>query len=437
MTRVRTHHRRPLVLTACLSTAVLLGACGGESGGSGTGDGDAGGQDGPVELRFAGWDESQTPAMQAFIDAFEAQQDDITVTYETVPFNQYATKLQVQASSGDAPDVFWLHANDRDLYASEGVTQNLDELIEETGLDMSAYPQASIDQVSYEGSVYGLPRGAATVEVWYNTELFDAAGVEYPTADWTWEDLQTAAAALTDTPNGVYGVTTLYDGTQSFYNTIFQAGGQVISDDKSEALLDQPEAIEGIEFWTDMIEAGSAPTYQAQLDTAPAAMFQSGKAAMIYAGSWHPGIFDADPAIKDKIDVVQMPAGPAGDATLLGSNAYVMAAGSEHPEAAWEFLSFIGGPEGAKVAAQSKVVVQPADQEAVKVWAEQFPDWNMDAIVDSAADGVGGPTSKLTTEWTGAMVDELAPAFDLKIPAAEAAANADAAIEEVLAKENG
>ncbi|GAB4066162.1 sugar ABC transporter substrate-binding protein [Angustibacter speluncae] len=426
--------RRPLQALAAASAVLALAACGGSDPGT---EGGGGGDEGPVELRFAGWDESQTPAMQAFIDAFEAENENISVTYETVPFNQYATKLQVQASSGDAPDVFWLHANDRDLYASEGVTQNLDELIEESDFDLSAYPDAALQQVTYDDSIYGFPRGAATVELWFNKEMFDAKGVEYPTADWTWEDLQTAAAALTDTPNGVYGVTTLYDGTQSFYNTIFQAGGQVISDDRTEALLDQPEAIEGIEFWTDMIEAGSAPTYQAQLDTAPAAMFQSGKAAMIYAGSWHPGIFDADAAIKDKIDVVQMPAGPGGDATLLGANAYAMSSNSEHPEAAWKFLSFIGGPDGAKVGAQSKVVVQPAEKDAAVVWAEQFPQWNMAAITDSAADGVPGPTTKLTTEWTGAMVDALAPAFDLKVPAAEAAKNADAAIEEVLAKENG
>lgn len=434
MTRASTHHRRRLVLTACLSTTLLLGACGGDSGGSGGTDAAEGE---PVELRFAGWDASQTPAMQALIDAFEAEHDDISVTYETVPFNQYVTKLQVQASSGDAPDVFWLHANDRDLYASEGVTQNLDELIEESGLDLSAYPEASVDQVSYEGSVYGLPRGAATVELWYNKELFDAAGVEQPTADWTWEDLQTAAAALTDPAQGVYGVAAPFDGTQSFYNTIFQAGGQVLSDDKTEARFDDPKTIEGIAYWTDLIEAGHAPTYQQTLNTAADALFMSGKAAMVYSGSWFPGIYDANADIKDKIDVVQMPAGPDGDATLLASNAYVMAAGSEHPEAAWEFLSFIGGPEGAAVAAQSKVVVQPADQAAVVIWAEQFPRWNMDAVVDSAEDGVGGPTSKLTTEWTAAMIDALAPAFDLQVPPEEAAKNADAAIEDVLAKENG
>jgi multiple sugar transport system substrate-binding protein len=427
---------RPKKYAATLAAGLLvaaLAACGGDDGGNQPA-GQAGG--GQVSLRFAGWDTSQTPAMEAFIAAFEKEHPNIDVKYETVPFNEFATKLQVQASSGDEPDVFWLHANDRDLYASEGVTQNLDDLIKESNLDLSVFPEAALEQVKYEDSVYGLPRGAATVELWYNKELFDAAKVPYPTADWTWDDLKAAAAKLTDKTKGIYGVVAPYDATQSFYNTIFQAGGKVINDDKKSAGFDDPKTIEGIKFWTDLIKAGYAPTYSTTLNTAADAIFTSGKAAMSYNGAWFPGIFDANADIKDKIDVVQMPAGPAGDATLLGANAYVMSSKSEHPEEAWEFLAFIGGPEGAKVAAESKVITQPAEKQAAEVWASQFPQWNMQAILDSAQDGVAGPTTKLTTEWTGDMIDALAPAFNLKLTPEQASADADKAIEAVLAKEN-
>lgn len=194
--------------------------------------------------------------------------------------------------------------------------------------------------------------------------------------------------------------------------------------------------MQGLTFWTDLITSGAAPSYQKTVDTAPDAMFQSGKAAMIYAGSWYPGIF-VKSDIKDKIDVVEMPAGPAGQKTLLSSNAYSMAAKSKHPEEAWKFLSFIAGPEGAKVGAQSKVVVQPGEMNAAKVWASQFPQWTMANVTESAKFGVAGPTTKLTTEWTAKMKDALAPALDLKVSPQEAAANADKAIETVLAKEKG
>lgn len=414
----------------------LLAACGsGDNGAKDSSDG-AGKEGEKVALRFAGFDTSQTPAMEAFIAAFHEKQKDITVKYETVPFNQYATKLQVEASSKNLPDVFWMHANDRDLYASEGMTQQLDELIEKSKFDLSVFPEAAMAQQKYNGGIYGLPRGAATIELWYNKEIFDAAGVDHPTDEWTWDDLKAAAEKLSDPKKGVYGVVAPYDGTQSFYNTIYQAGGRVLAEDKKSALFDDPKTIEGIRFWTDLIEAGHAPTYKTTLDTAADSLFTSGKAAMIYAGAWFPGIFDANADIKDKIDVVEMPAGPAGDATLMGANAYAMSAHSKNPDAAWEFLSFISGPEGAKVAAQSKVITQPAEKTAVELWAAQFPQWNMSAIVGSAQNGIPSPTSKLTTEWTGKMIDALAPAFDLKVSPEEATANADKAIEAVLAKEN-
>ncbi len=413
----------------------LLAACGsGDDTGGGSGQ-DSGGK---AELRFAGFDTSQTPAMQAFIAAFQKKYPEISVKYETVPFNQYATKLQVETSSGNPPDVFWMHANDRDLYASEGMTQKLDDLIERDKFDLSVFPEAAMSQQKYDGGIYGFPRGGATVELWYNKKLFDAAGVKYPTDSWTWADLKTAAQKLSNPAKGQFGVVAAYDGTQSFYNTIFQAGGNVLAEDKKSATMDDPKTVEGLKFWTDLIKAKQAPTYQQTLDTPAETLFMSGKSAMMYAGAWFPGIFDANADIKDKIDVVKMPAGPAGHKSLMGANAYAMSSKSKHPDEAWKFLSFISGSEGAKVAAQSKVITQPAEENALALWAKQFPQWNMAAIVESAEDGVGvpSPTSKLTTEWTGKMIDQLAPAFDLKVTPEEAAANADKAIEDVLAKEN-
>jgi multiple sugar transport system substrate-binding protein len=109
---------------------------------------------------------------------------------------------------------------------------------------------------------------------------------------------------------------------------------------------------------------------------------------------------------------------------------------SKHPKEAFEFLSFISGPEGAKVAAKSKVITQPAEENAAKLWASLFPQWNMQAILDSSKDGHPFPVTLLTTEWTTAMIDALAPAFNLEQSPEEAAAAADKAIEDVLAKED-
>ncbi len=69
-----------------VALVALLPACA-----DGGNDADSGTSGEKASLRFAGFDTSQTPAMQALIDAFQKSQDDVTVKYETVPFNQYAT----------------------------------------------------------------------------------------------------------------------------------------------------------------------------------------------------------------------------------------------------------------------------------------------------------------------------------------------------------
>jgi multiple sugar transport system substrate-binding protein len=421
--------------TACAVAAgvamLLAAACGSAGGGSGTSD--AGGT---VHLRFAGWDKVQAPAMQAVIDAFEAKHKNIKVTFQAIPFNDYAHKMQVQASAGNAADVFWITPGMTELYASEGVAAPIDDRAEESGIDLGIYPESALAQMRYEGKVYGFPRGAATTQLWYNKEIFDAAGVEYPTADWTWDDMKAAAAKLTDKEKEIWGLVALYDGTQSYYNSIFAAGGQVIADDGKTASLDDPKAIEGIRLWADLIEAGSTPRYSQTLETTPDALFMSGKAAMEWGGSWLPGVFAANEDIKDKIDVAPLPAGPAGRKTVLTSNGYSMYAGSKHPEEAWQFLSFLGGPEGLKIQSDSPTVVQPPTEQSAKVWAKHFPQYDMDAILDAPAYGEPWPTSKLTDEWLVAMKDELSKAFELKATPEEASRAADKAIEEVLAKED-
>lgn len=418
---------------AVVTSLLLLGTAACSGGGSTAESGN--GEGAPVALRFAGWGQEQAAAMQVVIDAFQADHPGVTVTYENIPFAEYATKMQVQASAGDAPDVLWVAAANNILYASEGVTANLDDLVEESGFDLSAYSKPSLEQVSWDGSLYGFPRGAATTQVWYNKELFDAAGVEYPRADWTWEDMKRAAEQLTDPANGVWGVAAALDATQSYLNTIPAAGGQVLTEDGSASGFDDPQTCQGISFWTDLIESGVMPTYSQQLEVPPDSLFQAGKAAMMWAGSWFPGIFAANAELADKIDVAPLPEGPAGRATLLTSNAYAMSANTEHPDEAWAFLSFLASPEGAGLQAQSANVVQPAEQAAAEVWAEQFPQWDMDVILDSPSYGVPHPQSKLTEEWLTDMKDSLIPAFNLEASPDQVCATVDEQIEDVLAKE--
>src|SRR6185312_3058474 len=191
-------------MTAAAVALALAGgtaACssGGPSGSSGGGSGS-----GKVSLSYGVWDANQVPAMQKIVTAFEAENPTITVTVQQTPWADYWTKLQAAASGGSAPDVFWMNGPNFQLYAANNVLRPLTDT--DPHPDTSVYPPALAKLYQYKNVQYGLPKDFDTVGLWYNKALFDAAGVAYPTASWTWADFQAAAKKLTDPAKGVYGV---------------------------------------------------------------------------------------------------------------------------------------------------------------------------------------------------------------------------------------
>ena len=143
--------------------------------------------------------------LAAMIAAFEEQNPGITVDVQTAPFDDYFTELQTRIAGGDAPDVFELNYENFVSYASRDALLDLTDLAAaEADLADRFYPRA-YEAFQLDGKQYGLPASFSNVVLFYNKDLFDAAGVEYPTADWTWEDELAAAQTLTNEDEGVWG----------------------------------------------------------------------------------------------------------------------------------------------------------------------------------------------------------------------------------------
>jgi multiple sugar transport system substrate-binding protein len=152
-----------------------------------------------VTLLWGMWGSPEEIAThQAVADAYMAQNPGVTIELWSQPWGDYFTKLDTLFAAGDAaaiPDVFFLFPVPS--YASRGVLKNLDGFVEESGMDLSDYWPGAINSTSFEGSVYGFPRDSAVEVLYYNKDHFDAAGLDYPTDEWTWDDLRGAAEALT------------------------------------------------------------------------------------------------------------------------------------------------------------------------------------------------------------------------------------------------
>lgn len=417
--------RNVAAITVALALAVA--GCG-----SGSDGGDAGGE-GPVTLSYGIWDQNQAVALERIAADFEKANPDIKVKIQVTPYEQYFTKLQAAAGGGKAPDVFWMNGPNFQLYASNGVLAPVSDKIEDEGVDLSVYPEALIDLYSLDGDVYGLPKDFDTIGLWYNKDLFDAAGIDYPDETWSWEDLQDAAAKLSDENEGTFGITAALEGQQDYYNTVFQAGGHVISEDGTSSGYDDPATIEGLRFWTDLIDSGSSPSLQQMTDTLPLQWFESGKTAMFYGGSWNLAEFKSNEYTADKVDVAPLPTGQERAAVIHGL-ANVISANTEHPEAAWKFVSYLGSEAAARTQAETGTVI-PAHAGTQQAWVDAAPEYNLQVFLDAADYAEPLPVSNNTAAWNADEAKYLTEAWAGRMDVAEAASKIAEAMDADLADE--
>jgi multiple sugar transport system substrate-binding protein len=387
----------------------------------------------PVTLTYGIWDQNQAPALERIAADFEKTNPEVEVDIQVTPWDQYWTKLQAAAGGGAAPDVFWMNGPNSQLYAANGVIAPLSERIEADGVDTGAYPESLVELYSYDGDLYGLPKDFDTIGLWYNTDLFDAAGLDYPDENWTWDDLRSAAAELTDESKGTFGITAALEGQQDYYNTIFQAGGHVISEDGTESGYDDPATIEGLAFWTDLIESGYSPTLQQMTDTSPLQWFESGKTAMFYGGSWNLAEFKNNEYTADKVDVAPLPQGEQR-AVVIHGLANVMNAQAENQDVAWEFLKYLGSEDAANVLAGTGTVI-PAYDGTQQAWAEASPEYNLQVFLDATSYAHPLPVSGKTAEWNALEAKFLTEAWSGKTSVEQAATELAEAMDQALADE--
>ncbi|WP_063784330.1 ABC transporter substrate-binding protein [Streptomyces sp. SBT349] len=420
MTLRRRSSRRLASGTAALAACSLVAACGG-----------GGGSGGDVTITYAVWAGTQTPAMERIATAFEEENPGITVEVQEQPWPQYWSTLQTSVQGRTAPDAFWMLAQEIRPYAEGGQLLDITDTIESEGVELGNYPQAILDLYDQgDGKTYGLPKDFDTNAVWYNEALFDAAGVDHPSPDWTWEDFRAAARALTT--DETWGVAAPLDAQGGYYNTIFQAGGQVVSDDGTTAAIDSPEAVDGLEFWTDLHADGSSPSLQQLSDTEAVTMFEQGKVAMYMSGSFWALQFYDNEELRPNVGVAPLPAGER-PANVTSGIANVGYAGTEHPEEVARFLTFASGERAARIQAETGAVL-PAYEGTQQAWVDSMPEFeNLDVFVDAVDEAVPLPVAGNASEWQGLQSEYLAPAWNGEVSPEEAARDYADAIDEILA----
>lgn len=411
--------RRPLA--GLLGLAALAAGCGssGEPASSGK-----------VAISYAIWDKNDQVSAEKIIGEFQKANPNVTVKLEITPWDQYWTKLQTAASGGAAPDVFWMNSLNVRMYAKGGVIAPVED---SKAADL---PPAVVDGYRYDGKLYALPHNVSIPALWYDKKIFDAAGVKYPTADWTWDDVKATAKKLTDPAKKQFGILAPLRDQTGFYNTMIQAGGQVISADGKKSGFDEPGSVQGLEFWTDLMKDKVAPPAQAYSDTDPIQLFQSGKYGMQYGGAWFASTYWANAEIRERIDVAPLPKGPAKEAVILLGLANAVSAKSEHPKESAAFAEFVASDQAQKILSDSgggAVSLRPGTQDG---WFKAFPSFALKETYEaSLPNGVPYPVTLNTAQWQDVQNKLLADAWAGKRPVADVAKDIAAQMNEILAKE--
>ena len=311
--------------------------------------------------------------MSAIVAAFEKENPNITVDVKTLPYSDYFTALQTDLVAGTQADVFDIEYANYRSYVESGVAAPIG------GIDASKYRESLIEAYQTDGTQYALPTSFSTVVLFYNKDLFDAAGVSYPTADWTWTDEQAAAEKITDKSKDIWGDYQPFTYNE-YYKAVAQAGGSFLGDDGKSLNFNTPQGIEAAKWLVNKVGKTMPAAGDASTDS-DSDLFSTGHLAMWHTGIW---MFASMQEVPFKWDIVVEP-GLTQQASHLFSNAVMVSANSEHQEAAAKWADYLATSQATIDArlANSWELPPVSDDAALAAYLTQGLPENRQAVFDS------------------------------------------------------
>ncbi len=315
---------------------------------------------GPVSFMVFG-DPAELAAYQTLVAAFEAAHPEIPVELIHIPSaSDYRLRLGADFAAGDPADVVLINYRRFAPFAAMGSLEPLAPYLRRSDLisDSDFFPPAT-DAFRWRGQLMCIPQNISSLVVYYDKDLFDAAGLAYPSDDWTWDEFLSTAQALTRDLDGD-GVTDQYGlGTEA---SIFRLapfvwgdGGELVVLESGlrpiRLALDSRAASEAVEWFVALqTEHGVVPDALAEAAEDSMSRFLNGRTAMFLDS--RRGTPTARAIDGFDWDVAALPTGDVS-AGILHSDAYCMAAATQDKEAAWTFIEFANSPEGQAIVARS------------------------------------------------------------------------------------
>lgn len=390
-----------VILTSIMTLS--LAACSGNGNDSKTESGDDAAKTSDsknVELSVSIWDPNQEPGIKEILGDFTAKTG-IKTKLSVIKWEEYWTMLEAGAQGGSLPDVFWMHSNESQRYMSNDMLLDLtNKIADSSEVNPDNYPTDIWGLYTYEDKYYAVPKDVDTIALWYNKAMFDEAGLDYPTADWTWDDLTVAAKALTKKDKSQYGFAMRNDNNQAgYYNLIYDNEGFVINDDKTKSGWDNPKTIEAMQQLEEWIKLGVMPSIETMAENNEDVLLQSGQIAMTAQGSWMLPAYRDNEYTAKNCDVVELPksASTGKRVSLYNGLGWAASANGKHTEEAWKLIEYLGSKEAQTRQAELGITMS-AYNETSDAWVKSA-DFNLQAYLNMMENMVIRPYSKSTVTW--------------------------------------
>ena len=294
--------------------------------------------EGKTELvMWGGWSGENIAQFEEMLAAYNESQDEVTVTYQYV--ESMEQKLLTAIAGGETCDVVLWDRFNTSTYAPKGALLAIDDMVAEDGVDLSQFFAPTVDEMTYDGKLYGLPTMVDTRVLFCNIDLLEEVGIDYAQIT-DWDKLKEAAVAATKRDENGALVQSGYvmNDLGLFSAYLWQAGGEIINDetDPATCAFNSEAGLKVLNFWDEMLneckvyEVGFNEAYNNQA-------FIAGKAAMMVSGPW-----DLN-AVKEagiNLGIVPCPAGDGGYASSMGGFGLAIPALAEHPREAMDFIEW-------------------------------------------------------------------------------------------------
>jgi len=313
-------------------------------------------------LRFSDWhltEDVWIKSLNEGMDIFHKRSPNIKVNLEPVSYGEKETKYTVESMAGRAPDVFHVHAFSLPMFFGKGFAKDLTPFIEKEGPGfLDAWYPLPLKLVKHQGRIHAMPGDYMTMVLFYNTEMFKAAGLDPNKPPKTWDEFLAYAKKLTRDTDGdgkvdQWGFGTL--GSKSpgfsmrFCPFLWSFGGDYLTPDMKRSALDSPQAKEAFTFFVELYTKHKVvpPGMTAMGAQDVRTQLAQKKVAMIMGSGWTPPIVNKiNPDLK-AFEVLKAAPAPMKrkQATAIWLSSWVMSPNTKHPNEAWELMKFITSKE--------------------------------------------------------------------------------------------